>query len=1588
MNLDCTTIPVVKGKYGNKVNSELYTTLMEFTNDRDLLNNIYKATKTDQFKMWFPMVDWNDEPIISYVDGEPIFMNYNHEYQYIFPRGTKYKMISANEIFAHLQKLNMLTKYNNLIDPLMNPLEEQKLKGKMKPETEKAYTKVAEINQKYKELYNLHDDLVYTKKIGKVYKVFVNPNAIKRINEIRSNRMKVRMSPNYTVLDESFDYAEQILIARKGKVEDLTQAIGKFINFKEKAIKDLSNKIKFIKTSLKQQGLSLEDKKILESRRLHYNNILYGDSENIGLIKEVEELKDFVDRRGKFVSFSDLNIFAMSSIDRMNQLINSKDINDINEASEIAEFFKAAGSLTPDNPVITPIEQVLLSDEDKLVIAQWRNFAESVAEIINTKKKDSVIGLISNIPSIKKMYSGKLSEEGIRKLIGEDGLRDINIIDMYFMDASNGIFSQNGILPQVMKMELENAKNRSKSVIKSFENRLSKLLPDVEKYLASADGGKYKFKLGTSVSWEMFFQRNSEGFKTGKLINRFSQNWDRAVSILEHKYREQLFAADNESVIDGTYINISNKLKAKENRRQWYRNNSDVFNFMGVEEIIKYISDHPVLSTMNFPVKEKFLTAEDIGISELHFKDLIEEQKILLNDYANNFKLAEDRFTTDGIINDVKLNQWVLENSPYYGFRMLVEPDVKFGNEFKGKSSKGQDILIYNNYEFNVKIPKKSINNKDSGYWDSNFDIFESNESLYEMRNLAEEIFDYINDTLPYKEDSMILNKKNLYEILFDNSDSAFIARLSEAWKYIIDTIIDSLSINETSINANIDKDINNVEISKVNNQIILNNKKLINRKFAAEELKFISMMSNNFNERKITSYTELPVNQLTNNAISYLANKLNVEPNIEAIKNKLNITSDSIPVGKILKNSVINEVIEESSYNLPRTLMSFMCVASEYNARQEVKPIIDNLLEYYKSIKAIKTNNVNVPFIDSVYTGERNFAIKQINDWYNRSVLGSYEGKQFGKIRRILTPEEKELEKELLLRLDSVSGNEELASDIRKNISELGRDVYTSKVLQAMLNFIRLKYLGWNLSSATTNLLEGQIANEIIGAQGDHFSASNWYRATGVLGDMIVNKKSRDAKLTAILMNRYDVLFDSKNEFQKQASKTPLTKLSRFAPYELNTSVEYLNQSPLMIAMLMEHKIKDVNGENEISLWDAFDKEGNIKEEYRTDENVNNWENLQGDSYESFKHNLIKLIVNTHGDYDLLRGMMAKSNLFGKSFMMFKTWFSRAVYNRMAIEQDDIELGVKGYKGRYRSHNSISAGLHGAVVGAGLAGPVGAAVGFGAGVFLGGLNHNNHSFVGGSNNNTLVNHLQELGLYVKIMGKRLAGIPINRVLKSDVMGLDDITKELTDSGFSERDAKNLQSNLVEIGITATFIALIMIAKAALWDDDDEEDAARRQMHNLLVNRLMTLTSQSSMYVNLPEMKESITNVALLKFAGDITTISSDVQKFFENDDILKTGPNKGKSRLLKDMKKTFLPATFRGDITLGFESQLQRQFTPSPYDKWFWSKERKDELIRKNERAVLKRELEENGYSPEVAQKIVDNRLPTLKQMKRKREL
>tara|TARA_R100001377_G_scaffold85310_1_gene71532 strand:- start:54276 stop:58952 length:4677 start_codon:yes stop_codon:yes gene_type:complete len=1455
-----------------------------------------------------------------------------------------------------------------------------------------------------------------------------NDAAFEQINEA--------INDNQELLDEPIDYFEELYAPSSPPL--VTPAYEKSIQYKKNLLNRLEGRLEKIKADKREASSDLVLLKELIALENAIEARIEGvhDLEITGLRAEIIDLESDP-------PIAKFEFYAEKDFERLEALVDSENPEDLKEARTIIDFYKAMGDFSPKviHPLYNETKDVMQNgkmvktyyntgfNEDSGVLVISQEIQDKLQELslragekerkLYEKEKQAIVSNVNQNTKVQGLYSEEFTHDEL--FFKNTGLKDTPWIDMFLMDITNGIFSTNGIIPQVMMNNIQNAFEENLVKAKSVENRLNEMQPQVEAALKALGydlaGTAGVFGL-TGVSYDLFKAEDSNGqFKDG-IVQRYDSSFTDSKSGMYYTFNRDFAAAlkiedpaKKQEAIKAAYIK----------KRNWFKKNTIVI-------------DVNRLTDLNY---QKEL--EDVLGPQGYVEEMAKQSK-LIRDYEVSLEIYKDQVIAEGGASTIqanKIERWTKRNSPYEATTSYYDnTPITIGAKTLESSMK-----------YNSAIPRRTkvllragphglsaaATPDDTGFYDKKFETIENNPVLKEFHNLTMEVQQMITEVMPidvrrkFSANSLPSLEKNLIEIL-TSPNIAFLAKISKAYRHLIDKIMGAFGMNiQSSLsNATIDPITGKPEY-KVNSEFLKSNKEEINKRYQIEILRLKRAIGMRLTAT-ITDRTTFDLTTASPDAIDIIAEALGVDSTLAAIKARIPGDMKVAEIGKMLRSGITHQVVQEKSFDLPKILKLYSYMTMEYAARQEALPLMEIMKSHYEEIKDPALTNTgasmtNVANQETTLEGVRVGAIRQMNSWFDRVILGEYGSKnELGDTTlkrniklgfseedqtnifksmvsttitgRILNTQEKIIAKKLpalIIEAQSLvdtAPNPELQKQAQKVLSNLvytqdnlGKHFSVTKMFDAIFNFIRLKGLGWNLSSSVTNFMEGQIANITIAATGDYFTPENIYRANGIIKGSFMKTlamgkySTNGAKLTRTLMDRYRVLQDASNELQKASSKSAFSKFQNLDPYEITRRTEYLNQGPLMIAILMDQKITGTDG-TVSNVWDAMNPDGTLKDNFRSESNIANWENADGQQYNDFATHLKKTIVNAHGDYDELRGNMATETISGKALLMFKRWMGKQFYQRFAmVEQPDLEVGIKEYKGRYLSHTKSTGFTHGAIIGFsafGLlgAGPLGFLIGGAAGF----------ATAQGFGANTGINFLKELAFTSKELFLNLVRIPINNTMGREVVTDLGLNKLFVKAGLpstyaslklEERDMRNYKANMIDMSMTLAWMGLMLFTKALLWDDEDDSEDPRRKAHNLLANRFMQLAGAATMYTNPVEAWGStVGNLPVITFFTDVGKLANAASGAFSDDDILASGPNAGQSKFGNQFEKTFYPGVVKGGV--GFEKAMNRQFRPHAFDSWFHSDEKKAKKVTKAIRAQALNGHLLDGMSKEDAKKAV----------------
>lgn len=611
--------------------------------------------------------------------------------------------------------------------------------------------------------------------------------------------------------------------------------------------------------------------------------------------------------------------------------------------------------------------------------------------------------------------------------------------------------------------------------------------------------------------------------------------------------------------------------------------------------------------------------------------------------------------------------------------------------------------------------------------------------------------------------------------------------------------------------------------------------------------------------------------------------------------------------------------------------------------------------------------------------------------------------------------------------------------------LAMLGSDATLQNVANIIRNLLMYKMLAGISTSGIFNRIEGHLANSEMDATGYYWTPGNlnfveqYFLGAGLLrfitktGEKAIVKLGADEESKWIkrldivrkISERTNIFQDMKNQFDKTIEGAQKGVFRHnFDLFQLSVNnPEFKNQMSVALAMLIDVKIKDNNGNihhvfdkktGEFTCFDIKDGELVLKPEF-DNENNRNWITFQSTVTKTQGGNTFKVtspsfefaqkckvaIKNIHGDYRKNTALGYTNNVVLSHIMMLRRWLPSKVmrgWSEGGGETANYELMAKKYvegsieetsgqdaqrglwrdaleKGRspltmmlpmvlstFRLHKGILKTLVGA----------GGSVYFISqtmknklGAKRGEIEHN-------------VSMLEETVEMFKALGWELMTfVPRNvpRVF-GNTLDFDASHHSFTDPKFANEYGEITLGNFRACArqmATYFYIAAIGVAaKLLFWNPDDGDDDDRRKMYNWMDNNLenilSSMTSTLFMIENI-EDKFEVSNLPIIRLSNDMIKFVKSVNEM-NGEKIVKYG------------EKVFVPIRmpFARNKFNPFESDYEYE-KDTWDDRWIKNIKTDDEWgseqTYKNVRADIKKQYVDMWNREKLPQDIIDRLAP-----------
>ncbi len=1346
-------------------------------------------------------------------------------------------------------------------------------------------------------------------------------------------------------------------------------------------------------------------------------------------------------------------------------------LDNLKIAAESVEYFRNISdysSSNENNKLVDTSDPTLIDPIIIKTLDELHKKVRTFDELIYQAKINYLRDYIDKSESIKELYfkgqvKATMTEEEIDEVVKDilGDIADLSFVDTWFnaLGSEINVGGQESLLVQMIKKTLSDKRNIEKSRAADLTQAISDIENKAKRKLNSL-GFLGIFKGDPYTSWDLYYQKDSNGNKTGKLIGKFSDRWDKALK----SFISQNNAEFNEAMKNKNYKEAAVK---KAEKFSWINGNAEFLNISLVPEIAndpKYKVKFPGNLTTN-PAEAEYYKKETIAkIGEFEYNRLVKEQVGLLDGFTQYVETELNSLMDSLGVDDINLisfedlvsfNIGVTVRNPFLVLKSKRENQGGRVDFVAGNSSTQYQSLVV----FNTFFPKKEVTRvnpntdelieQNTGYFDEQYDNIAQDQDLLKLWENFSEAAYYINEGLNDSDQRLSHNslwelKKSMLEVLFSKNISGMgkpLGLFRETGQAFENLFAEKENKIDPKDQEKITKPIQSID-GVVKERVDM----LIYK---------ISMSQN----RQVTFSTKFKRKNLTPATIDLIETVTQ-----SSIDNLLPYANSPFRIAD-LKNYVANQVMEEQSFDLPTMVKAYLDIVSEYRAKKASVNEVTMMQGLYKTIKRKNTKQteeqegerkqkqllkglLSSPFLagnrSTDIAKERVNAQTRLDYWINKQVKGLEDKTWQVKLgSKQYTREEKKYKKDLEEYKDFLqnkleeSVNETEAENLQIEIvnmqhilDNLGQYYTLNAVAETLVNKLNVALgLTFNPPAQIVNRVQGWFSG-MINDTGRYWTAGNFNIANSFinrkalrhfekLGLPPAKEYATQIKITRLLVEKMAILQDATNELDRASRSTGATRIvDVFKPYGLSQYVEWHNQVPQILSILMDIDIKDSEGNvtkvfsgSDFPAFDIKDGRVSLKPEFDTEENQETWVKMNSQDANKIKDRATTTIALLNGDYSKLGSTYVKKYFLGRFIMTFKTWLPNQIGLRFGENQKNLALGLKDYDGAYtgalknkQTAVAGTAGLLGMALLGGLTTGITLPISLGLGATL-----TTGLIVRGALRRKkaidaeieTINAGRQLAAMGIALVYKVAGLPINAVSGKNIIP-NYTFKNLTEK---ETDRQNLMFIINEVTGTLYFV-LAKVLLAAAWasiggGDEDElkediipgttDKMPNSYYGNSRKDKISVFKEQ--MYIGLEnQITQVIGTTTLYTDPANMTATMLDpkgLSRFFEqSDNIFKTyvkaqylgeeeimqGPNQGQGKVATALGKAFLPnlaneVLIKKDFKLGFSNKTDREWEKDELIDIFYKNSDYRRAVKsfKSDRAEKIQELQEKIWDRDI---------------------
>ena len=733
--------------------------------------------------------------------------------------------------------------------------------------------------------------------------------------------------------------------------------------------------------------------------------------------------------------------------------------------------------------------------------------------------------------------------------------------------------------------------------------------------------------------FSIFFKEQSKKFgdnliKTLGLVGRYSQNYYDTMRAKRKVLNNALEAAGNDNV---------KKKDAYDQYNTWVAKNTILFNAIPFLEESKYTDDQRV-KVVNELLAQGFTRDEIADIvkesERLYNKFLDQKERYRIGlevDYENDKLAVPDGQTKEKYINDL-VEKWDNDHNPIKFIDQMMQPKLIANYAYKG---------MY----YTIKIPRKTVDNKDTGYYDQNFSRIAADKDLYEFYTFFR---DFIKENLSY-----------LPEEEIDDLQSNFLPVITE--KIAVEYGLTNLKETTKGLGDWFMKTFTSVEYQRREVVDPVTGKKIYNL-----QPKFIN--------------EEVPIEDRSKDMVVMM--KMFGDMGL-VYKHKLQVQDYVDAMNEIVQNTSKTQKVNNFGETLVETV-----------APKNTQAMVES---------EIKRSFYGAPVEESIVVQGRKFY--NAKELLTAGLHKSEKYKKAQELEAQIKDLTKELEKDSLTDIERVNIEKEI-NKLKSEHSNLGGRLFSiTKTLDSNIKYSRLVALAFQPFSALRNLLIGGVNNVIHATGGRDFNSKDLRTATAMIKGSITkfwtkgNVVSKDAaKLLKFMLDTGTV--EGEDGLYKAnliSKKTAADKILDVLPnaFTLMKGTDFLFKSQTALSMALNTNI--VTEKGNVNLYKALTDNLEFNEELYGKYNPELNGGLEFEElYDKFMLKNGQVAKKLHGLATNRTGVMGKDNVMGRLLFLFKSWLPETLANRYEARKYDefLERDVEGYMRTFARLAFVEQGL------------------------------------------------------------------------------------------------------------------------------------------------------------------------------------------------------------------------------------------------------------------------------------------------------